>query len=248
MQLRVQHTVQTLKWIWPSISLCHEAKKLSPKCPAHPLTHCHPPRPHPTQGMTVKELFNPFCPETNVCVTEALPIWEERRLELAVEYSFWLKSLMHFNVMVVKVYRVYLVGCFHVTLTYAVFFPNSVFPTLRLWCLEYALFLWLCLQYSSQTLNLILSKHLAGLNMWIGLLFAYTHTHALTITLRICNPGYHPDISLLLFPSCCPGDQRHVAAGGCRGGCWILPASHWSSRSGDHMPTSNKGFCPQNHT
>lgn len=58
------------------------------------------------------------------------------------------------------------------------------------------------------------------------------------LTRRIGNAGYHPDFSLLLFPSCCPGDQWHVAAGGCR----CLPASHWSSRSADHMLTSNKGF------
>lgn len=58
------------------------------------------------------------------------------------------------------------------------------------------------------------------------------------LTRRISNAGYHPDFSLLLFPSCCPGDQWHVAAGGCR----CLPASHWSSRSADHMLTSNKGF------
>lgn len=55
---------------------------------------------------------------------------------------------------------------------------------------------------------------------------------------RISNAGHHPDFSLLLFPSCCPGDQWHVAAGG----CWCLPASQWSSRSEDHILTSNKGF------
>lgn len=59
---------------------------------------------------------------------------------------------------------------------------------------------------------------------------------------RISIAGYHPGTSLLLFPACCPGDQRHVAAGGCRGGCWCLPASHWSLRSAHHTLTSNKGF------
>lgn len=68
------------------------------------------------------------------------------------------------------------------------------------------------------------------------------HRHIHTPAWRISIAGYHPDTSLLLFPYGCPGDRRHVAAGGCRGGCWCLPASSWSSRSEDHMPTSNKGF------
>lgn len=70
----------------------------------------------------------------------------------------------------------------------------------------------------------------------------YLHRHTHTHTLAWSIAGYHPDTSLLLFPACCPGDRRHVAAGGCRGGCWCLPASRRSSRSEDHMPTSNKGF------
>lgn len=47
-----------------------------------------------------------------------------------------------------------------------------------------------------------------------------------------------PDTSAPFFPACCPGDRRHAAAGGCRGGCRCHPAS----RSEDHMPASNKGF------
>lgn len=54
--------------------------------------------------------------------------------------------------------------------------------------------------------------------------------------------GYLPETSLLLFPACCPGDRRHLAAGGCGGICWCLPLELKVWRS--HADVKQR-ICPQ---